>query len=1325
MRLLWLCVLFLLSFMIPSHTLHIWDAPSILSSLVHNGFESENLLEKRFSRQKRAVVLQEYTVDIELSFPNASLLNQVRDFISQLRYPIQLNTSDSVNITSVTVTTACTQTGPDLLCSCESGYKWPSEVCNTYNACTNSSGSCGCISQLPPQGLYCEPKAQTFVNIKMSIKIEETFTSDFTNPSSKKYTDYKQGLEKAFNENYKSLPGFQSAIVTGFRQGSVVADYVVVTEPASTAQIQTANNEVIANLNKTFKLSEYPIQNQITGYNNITVTPSVIYTGDNVSLKCVLNVSSASAAWYINGTQKISNTSKYSISTFSKGSESTLNIYNVAPEDQGFYTCMMEQLSDVFVADKAVQVYPLVMKQLNTEVVCDKKAYGIVRCCTEGINSTFTLFCSITGSPAITGVSEKNGNCVTYSINASADQCTAPITAGPIIYKYTCDSGAGAVRSIDVQVTFKLMPQLEILQKNLNVSDGMSISLNCISNTNNNEDIIWEITNGNTKAGIDTAFYKKIGKNESVLTINRATISWEGIYTCRLKNDNEVAANSSVKIYRLISSSQIVVSPSKGTFACSGESSPPVPLECCVDNITDYTAEFYVNGAKITAVSKGKNCFNTSHQPDCKSDSITAYCNISNPINNFVRSSDMIISLIQDPKCSNPPGNVDSIINVSCSSINPSQTGYIISQCIAGNWKTIDIRCVSAALNSINIQSETLSGPLADTRVPTILNDLNAALNNEKGAVSNSTNNLKLVVNILTTVEGAATVVKEVVMQSFLKTVNIVVDNSSRTSWEQNANRTAESSRLLQSIEKFAEKLQIVNGSVNIATTNVILSGVTKTDLMDSYKKTFSFAQSNISISANVSIGNEQLNAIATNSSIVSIAYGTLNDILSISNSNQSGPVVNGLLLTTIVSNTDLTNFRSVMVFKKSNSSLNKGDCVFWNFNLSDWDSAGCRAEVSQLFVTCHCTHLTSFSILMSRFEIIDPFLDLITYIGVGISMLSLVICIIVEATVWKLVTKNKTSYMRHICLVNIAVSLLVANIWFIVGSGVRPQPSKENPAEYEKISDACVAATFFSHFFYLSVFFWMLTMGLILFYRLVYVLHDMSKSTMMALSFVMGYVCPLIIAVITIAVTITQPNKPYTAKRSCWLNIEETNAFIAFIVPALAIVLVNFIIVIIVIVKLLRPKVGDKTKKDEKDTLMQIMKSIVILTPLLGLTWGLGIGTIVSDSRWFQGFFSAINSLQGLFILLFGCLLDKKVRESLLKTFSFTRWASQQTKTTNASSSTDTPFSKGVFNLFGRKDHYKKNIDEGRINTGAYNISSAQMSSSSEPSSNSYSLLN
>lgn len=518
----------------------------------------------------------------------------------------------------------------------------------------------------------------------------------------------------------------------------------------------------------------------------------------------------------------------------------------------------------------------------------------------------------------------------------------------------------------------------------------------------------------------------------------------------------------------------------------------------------------------------------------------------------------------------------------------------------------------------------------------------------------------------------------------------------------------------MDSVERFSRVLRAEDST--ISQPNVQMkSMVIKPGHPQSYRQSFVFLDSDLW--GNVTISGCQLEHLQPDSFVVTVAFPTLKTILDRDVLGEN--FANSLVMTTTVSRSITTPFRILMTFKNSHPSGGIPQCVFWNFNLANhtggWDNSGCYVkEVTEDSVSCSCEHLTSFSILMSP-DSPDPdsllkiLLDIISYIGLCFSILSLAACLVVEAVVWKSVTKNRTSSMRHTCIVNITASLLVADVWFIVAAAIHDHRFPLNET-------ACVAATFFIHFFYLSVFFWMLTLGLMLFYRLVFILHDTSKSIQKTIAFSLGYGCPLVISVITVGAT--QPREVYMRKNACWLNWEDTKALLAFVIPALIIVVVNMTITVVVITKILRPSIGDKPSKQEKSSLFQVTKSIGVLTPLLGLTWGFGLATVFQGSNAvFHIVFTLLNAFQGLFILLFGCLWDQKVQEALLNKYSRSKWSSQHSKSTSIGSSTpvfsmSSPISRRFNNLFGK--------------TGTYNVSTPETTSSSlENTSSAYSLLN
>ncbi|MED6255470.1 hypothetical protein ATANTOWER_010280 [Ataeniobius toweri] len=110
---------------------------------------------------------------------------------------------------------------------------------------------------------------------------------------------------------------------------------------------------------------------------------------------------------------------------------------------------------------------------------------------------------------------------------------------------------------------------------------------------------------------------------------------------------------------------------------------------------------------------------------------------------------------------------------------------------------------------------------------------------------------------------------------------------------------------------------------------------------------------------------------------------------------------------------------------------------------------------------------------------------------------------------------------------------------------------------------------------------------------------------SMLIIGFCLGYGAPLIIATITIAAT--APSNQYIRENVvCWLNWDGSKALLGFVIPALMIVVINLIILIVVIAKLLRRRVGENAAQaGEKHVLVVIARSLAVLTPFFGLTWG------------------------------------------------------------------------------------------------------------------------
>ncbi|XP_051060302.1 adhesion G protein-coupled receptor F4 [Phodopus roborovskii] len=479
-------------------------------------------------------------------------------------------------------------------------------------------------------------------------------------------------------------------------------------------------------------------------------------------------------------------------------------------------------------------------------------------------------------------------------------------------------------------------------------------------------------------------------------------------------------------------------------------------------------------------------------------------------------------------------------------------------------------------------------------------------------------------------------------MKNYGKMANHILSKTAISNWAFIPNKNA-SSDLLESVNSFAKKLQVHGESESIVDELFIQTKGAR--IYHTSKNSFNLSMpiynNTEDILVLIEIPRQALHKLPSNTSqAIGIAFPTLGAILK----EVHGPTMNlskpiNSLVLSLVLPEDLKEI--ILTFEKINKSQDTiGHCVGWHSEKRQWVESPCKMVLDSTdTVNCHCNYnraVTSFSILMSSKPVRDKVLDYITFIGISVSIFSLVLCLVVEAVVWSRVVVTEISYMRHVCIVNIAVSLLTANVWFIIGSSANVQEDHK----------WCVAVTFFSHFFFLSLFFWMLFKGLLIVYGILVVFQRMMKSRMMAIGFVVGYGCPLVIAVIT--VTVTEPGEGYTRKDACWLNWNQTKALLAFAIPALAVVAVNLLVVLAVAISTQRPLIGS-SKSQDMATAIRISKNVAILTPLLGLTWGFGLATLLEGTHLvFHIIFALLNAFQGFFILLFGTIMDHKIRDAL-----------------------------------------------------------------------------
>ncbi|XP_022794346.1 adhesion G-protein coupled receptor D1-like [Stylophora pistillata] len=109
----------------------------------------------------------------------------------------------------------------------------------------------------------------------------------------------------------------------------------------------------------------------------------------------------------------------------------------------------------------------------------------------------------------------------------------------------------------------------------------------------------------------------------------------------------------------------------------------------------------------------------------------------------------------------------------------------------------------------------------------------------------------------------------------------------------------------------------------------------------------------------------------------------------------------------------------------------------------------------------------------------------------------------------------------------------------------------------------------------------------------------------------------------------------------SCWLSFHKLLSW-AFIVPVLLVTVINLGIVMAVLREIRNLHEPNPSKMK---ILRKTLRSFIILSPLLGLTWIFGLLAVTDAGLEFQYIFTILNSSQGMLIFLLHVLRNSEVR--------------------------------------------------------------------------------
>ncbi|XP_040580537.1 adhesion G protein-coupled receptor L3 isoform X2 [Lepeophtheirus salmonis] len=401
--------------------------------------------------------------------------------------------------------------------------------------------------------------------------------------------------------------------------------------------------------------------------------------------------------------------------------------------------------------------------------------------------------------------------------------------------------------------------------------------------------------------------------------------------------------------------------------------------------------------------------------------------------------------------------------------------------------------------------------------------------------------------------------------------------------------------------------------------------------------------------------GNSQIVIESSNSSNLNVIFQAFPNMHCIFNKQfncvDPEPVGENLLSGTVIGasllnqNNDLdtsSNVRVSLLFNNEIYGNNRNklnpQCVYWSKKTLRWKTNGCRlVKFTDKFTQCECDHLTNFAVLMDFNNILEDnedlnnILEYITLIGCSLSIVSLLVCLFVFFVILRN-TGERVFIHQNLC-----ISLLFGEIILLAGI---------DSADEEKL--LCIVISACLHFFFLSSFFWMLLEGINIYLKLVKVFD--SGIPRRSVYYMTGYGFPLIIVLLSAFGIEYFSQGGYTADSFCWLN-SKNGAIWLFNGPALVIILVNGFFYTMALRIARRSILRRQDVSMIRNTMLYFRGSTSLLC-VLGITWIFGFAYFSEGFAWVAYIFVVLNSLQGVFILIFHVLLNEKARQDTRRFF-------------------------------------------------------------------------
>ncbi|XP_015266073.1 PREDICTED: adhesion G-protein coupled receptor G7 [Gekko japonicus] len=375
-------------------------------------------------------------------------------------------------------------------------------------------------------------------------------------------------------------------------------------------------------------------------------------------------------------------------------------------------------------------------------------------------------------------------------------------------------------------------------------------------------------------------------------------------------------------------------------------------------------------------------------------------------------------------------------------------------------------------------------------------------------------------------------------------------------------------------------------------------------------------------------------------------------------------------IISSNVNGTMLNNIKLALnpQYNRSEFQLYNYACVFWNYSLNDWDTAGCIKEKnSPKLLGCSCNHTTNFAILMSfriNYKYARP-LEIFTYIGCGLSIAGLT-C----TTVFHVLIRKQRKTFVTLMDVSLCSAMLIFNIIFVSGientnanmnadensaANIMLQSDMEGPPT----NDWCTAVAALLHYFLLATFMWTALNAVQMYLLFIKAKQHLFRHYNTTMSLI-GWGVPALFVSITLGATYSNSN--YRQEEFCWLaaldshqnfSVEKPLLW-AFLLPVAFILLFNVIMFGKIIISVLWKENKELTSTKKKSIVKNILGTLSIAATL-GVTWILGYLMLIDHEKTnivFTYVFCFFSATQGLQIFVFQVLRSAIFREKVTDIF-------------------------------------------------------------------------